>query len=440
MVKLREQISEDAFGHYIISMTHEASHVLEVLAIAKLAGMVKKDTEKGWVSSIKVSPLFETIDDLSRISHILENLLNNELYSQILKNSENRQEIMLGYSDSCKDGGILSSSWSLYKAQKEITEISNKYSIECRMFHGRGGTVGRGGGPTHNAIVAQPAGTVNGMIKITEQGEVLSHKYASYETAVYELEMAIGGLMKASQHLVLDNLKTDNVIEKNMELMSKKGEEHYRELTDNTQGLIDYFYEATPVQELGQLNIGSRPSHRNTSDRSKDSIRAIPWVFGWSLSRHTLPAWYGLGSAIEKVLSDDKKNLVLLQNMYKKWPYFNVLLDNIRMALAKADLNIAKDYSELVEDQKSAKIIISKIEDEYARTKELLLKITDTNELLSSASHVSLSIHRRMPYLDPLNYIQVRLLKECRKNNNDDLFDPLLRTIHAIAKGMKNTG
>ena len=440
MVKLREQISEDAFGHYIISMTHEASHVLEVLAIAKLSGMVKKDTEKGWVSSIKVSPLFETIDDLSRISHILENLLNNKLYSQILKNSENRQEIMLGYSDSCKDGGILSSSWSLYKAQKEIAEISNKYSIECRMFHGRGGTVGRGGGPTHNAIVAQPAGTVNGMIKITEQGEVLSHKYASYETAVYELEMAIGGLMKASQHLVLDNLKTDNVIEKNMELMSQKGEEHYRELTDNTQGLIDYFYEATPVQELGQLNIGSRPSHRNTSDRSKDSIRAIPWVFGWSLSRHTLPAWYGLGSAIEKVLSDDEKNLALLQNMYKKWPYFNVLLDNIKMALAKADLNIARDYSELAEDQKSAKIIISKIEDEYALTKELLLKITNTDELLSSTSHVSLSIHRRMPYLDPLNYIQVRLLKECRKNNNDDLFDPLLRTIHAIAKGMKNTG
>ena len=440
MVKLREQISEDAFGHYIISMTHEASHVLEVLAIAKLSGMVKKDTEKGWVSSIKVSPLFETIDDLSRISHILENLLNNKLYSQILKNSENRQEIMLGYSDSCKDGGILSSSWSLYKAQKEIAEISNKYSIECRMFHGRGGTVGRGGGPTHNAIVAQPAGTVNGMIKITEQGEVLSHKYASYETAVYELEMAIGGLMKASQHLVLDNLKTDNVIEKNMELMSQKGEEHYRELTDNTQGLIDYFYEATPVQELGQLNIGSRPSHRNTSDRSKDSIRAIPWVFGWSLSRHTLPAWYGLGSAIEKVLCDDEKNLALLQNMYKKWPYFNVLLDNIRMALAKADLNIAREYSELAEDQKSAKIIIAKIEDEYARTKELLLKITNTDELLSSTSYVSLSIHRRMPYLDPLNYIQVRLLKECRKNNNDDLFDPLLRTIHAIAKGMKNTG
>lgn len=440
MTKLRERISHEAFGHYIISMTHEASHILEVLAIAKLSGMVKKDSEKGWVSSIKVSPLFETIDDLSRISHILEKLLNNELYSQILKNSENRQEIMLGYSDSCKDGGILSSSWSLYKAQKEIIEISNKYSIECRMFHGRGGTVGRGGGPTHNAIVAQPSGTVNGMIKITEQGEVLSYKYASYETAIYELEMAIGGLMKASQHLVSDNLTTDNVIEKNMELMSQKGEDHYRELTDNTQGLIDYFYEATPVQELGQLNIGSRPSHRNTADRSKQSIRAIPWVFGWSLSRHTLPAWYGLGSALEKVLADDEKNLTLLKNMYKKWPYFNVLLDNIRMALAKADLNIAKEYSELAEDQKSAKIIIAKIEDEYERTKKLLLKVTDTDELLSSSSHVSLSIHRRMPYLDPLNYIQVRLLKECRINNNDDLFDPLLRTIHAIAKGMKNTG
>ncbi len=440
MVKLRKQISEEAFGHYIISMTHEASHVLEVLALAKLSGMVKKDNDKGWISAVKVSPLFETIDDLSRISHILEGLLDNSLYAEVLKNSNNRQEIMLGYSDSCKDGGILSSSWSLYKAQKEITEIANKYSIECRMFHGRGGTVGRGGGPTHNAIVAQPAGTVNGMIKITEQGEVLSYKYASYETAVYELETAIGGLMKASQHLVTENLKTDNVIEKNMELMSQRGEEHYRELTDKTPGLIDYFYEATPVQELGQLNIGSRPSHRNTADRSKQSIRAIPWVFGWSLSRHTLPAWYGLGSALQKILDSNEKNLNLLQNMYKKWPYFKVLLANVRMALAKADLNIARDYSELAKDQKSAKFIIGKIEDEFNLTKKLLLKITETDDLLLSGSSVSLSIHRRMPYLDPLNYIQVKLLKECRKNNNDDLFDPLLRTIHAIAKGMKNTG
>ena len=440
MVKLRKQISEEAFGHYIISMTHEASHVLEVLALAKLSGMIKKDKDKGWISTIKVSPLFETIDDLSRINDILESLLDNQLYAEILKNSNNRQEIMLGYSDSCKDGGILSSSWSLYKAQKEITEIANKYSIECRMFHGRGGTVGRGGGPTHNAIVAQPASTVNGMIKITEQGEVLSYKYASNETAVYELETAIGGLMKASQHLVTDNIKTDNVIEKNMELMSQKGEEHYRELTDKTPGLIDYFYEATPVQELGQLNIGSRPSHRNTTDRSKQSIRAIPWVFGWSLSRHTLPAWYGLGSALQKILDSDEKNLNLLRNMYKKWPYFKVLLANIRMALAKADLNIARDYSELVKDQTSAKIIIGKIENEYNLTKKLLLKITETDNLLLAGSSVSLSIHRRMPYLDPLNYIQVKLLKECRKNNNDDLFDPLLRTIHAISKGMKNTG
>ena len=440
MVKLRKQISEEAFGHYIISMTHEASHVLEVLVLAKLSGMIKKDKDKGWISTIKVSPLFETIDDLSRINDILESLLDNQLYAEILKNSNNRQEIMLGYSDSCKDGGILSSSWSLYKAQKEITEIANKYSIECRMFHGRGGTVGRGGGPTHNAIVAQPASTVNGMIKITEQGEVLSYKYASNETAVYELETAIGGLMKASQHLVTDNIKTDNVIEKNMELMSQKGEEHYRELTDKTPGLIDYFYEATPVQELGQLNIGSRPSHRNTTDRSKQSIRAIPWVFGWSLSRHTLPAWYGLGSALQKILDSDEKNLNLLRNMYKKWPYFKVLLANIRMALAKADLNIARDYSELVKDQTSAKIIIGKIENEYNLTKKLLLKITETDNLLLAGSSVSLSIHRRMPYLDPLNYIQVKLLKECRKNNNDDLFDPLLRTIHAISKGMKNTG
>ena len=441
MIKLRNEVSPEAFGHYIISMTHEASHVLEVLSLAKLTGMVAKDEKKGWISSIKISPLFETIDDLSRINSILEELLNNNLYLEIIRNANNLQEVMLGYSDSCKDGGILSSSWSLYRAQQEIIKISKKYSIECRMFHGRGGTVGRGGGPTHNAILAQPSSTVNGMIKITEQGEVLSHKYAFFETAIYELEMAIGGLMKASQHLVTSNEALNIPFENTMDQISMDGERKYRNLTDNTPGLIDYFYEGTPVQELGQMNIGSRPSHRNTSDRSKYSIRAIPWVFGWSLSRHTLPAWYGLGTAIKNIMDEGEDGVNKLKDMYEKWPYFKVLLDNVHMAISKADIDIAKDYSLLVNNQVLAKKIIDDISNEYNLTKNILSKITEIN-ILPSDSIVSLSVQRRKPYLDPLNYIQVMLLKEHRTNDEqiDEIFDPLLRTIHAIALGMKNTG
>ena len=255
-----------------------------------------------------------------------------------------------------KMGGILASSYGLYEAQQEIIEISKKYNVECKIFHGRGGTVGRGGGPTHNSILAQPAKTVNGKIKITEQGEVLSYKYAQYETACYELEMAIGGLIKASQHLVVDQKSDTKEYEKIMKDMTVKGEDSYRGLTDRTPGLTDYFYEATPVQELGELNIGSRPSHRAKGQRSRYSIRAIPWVFGWSLSGHTLPAWYGLGSALDKIYKEN--GIEVLQTMYRDWPFFHMMIDNIGQAIAKADLSIAKDYSTLANDQKTAEQII----------------------------------------------------------------------------------
>ena len=441
MILLREQISPEAFGHYIISMTHDASHVLEVMLIAKMVGLVGEKDNGELFCNILITPLFETIDDLARIKNILQSLFSNSLYIKFLQcHEDNLQEVMLGYSDSCKDGGILASSYGLYKAQNEIIEISNKYGIECKLFHGRGGTVGRGGGPTHNAILAQPPKTVNGKIKITEQGEVLSYKYAQYETACYELEMAIGGLIKASQHIVVEQESELMSFEKVMEVMTLKGEDKYRELTDRTPGLLDYFYEATPVQELGELNIGSRPSHRSKGERSKYSIRAIPWVFGWSLSRHTLPAWYGLGAAMEKIYANN--GIEILQKMYKDWPFFHMLIDNIGMAIAKADLAIAKDYACLANDQKSAAKIIKKIEEEYKLTENLMLQIIDTKRLLTDNKKLALSLYRRKPYMDPLNYIQVMLLRKHRASSSHDesIFNPLLRTIHAIAAGLRNTG
>ena len=443
MTRLRNEISVNAFGNYVISMTHHASHVFEVLALAKLCGLVNNVNGK-LESSIQVTPLFETIDDLTRIEEILEDLFSNNTYNSLIGHYKDTklQEVMLGYSDSCKDGGILSSSWSLYKAQLQVLDISKKYKIECRLFHGRGGTVGRGGGPTHNAILAQPNGTVRGMIKITEQGEVLSYKYGLPQSASYELELALSGLMKASKHLVVDEEIPINNFEGMMSNMSLMGEKKYRDLTDDKPGIMDYFYEATPVQELAELNIGSRPSHRKQTNRSKYSIRAIPWVFGWSLSRHTLPAWYGLGTALNKIVTENPSNMDNLKSMYTEWPFFSVLLDNIQMALSKSDIGIAKDYAQLVQNKEAAKDIIVDIETEYDATVSTLLEIVGSDELLAENTKLSLSLKRRQPYLDPLNYIQVMLLKKHRQISGEDTvnFDPLLRTIHAIAIGMKNTG
>ena len=441
MILLRDQVSQEAFGHYIISMTHDASHVLEVMLIAKMVGLIGEKENGEVFCNILITPLFETVDDLARINIILESLFSNEVYIKFLQcHEDNLQEVMLGYSDSCKDGGILASSYGLYEAQQQIIEISNKYKIECKIFHGRGGTVGRGGGPTHNSILAQPAKTVNGKIKITEQGEVLSYKYAQYETACYELEMAIGGLIKASQHIVVEQASDTSSYEKIMKDMSEKGEIKYRDLTDKTPGLIDYFYEATPVQELGELNIGSRPSHRSNGERSRYSIRAIPWVFGWSLSRNTLPAWYGLGSALNKIY--EKHGIEILQEMYKEWPFFHMMIDNIGQAIAKADLAISKDYATLANDQETAGKIFKKIEEEYKLTESLMLQIIDTHRLLADNKKLALSLYRRKPYMDPLNYIQVMLLRKHRNSDSRDeaVFNPLLRTIHAIAAGLRNTG
>jgi len=444
MVQMRKEISSRAFGTYVISMTHAASHVMEVMFLARLAGLVSCSGEN-WRCDIEISPLFETIEDLAHIEPVMELLLSNSVYRRLLQTSGNIQEVMLGYSDSCKDGGILASGWSLYQAQRRITNIANKHGIECRLFHGRGGTIGRGGGPTHEAILSQPAGTVFGQIKFTEQGEVLSSKYSNNETAVYELTMGSTGLLKASQYIVKPAPTDQKEFLKVINQLVEKGEDAYRDLTDNTPALLDYFYEATPVYEIGLMNIGSRPSHRKQGDRSKGSVRAIGWVFGWAQSRHTMPAWYGIGTALQEWVQGNEGRLATLRQMYRQWPFFRALLSNTQMALFKADMRIAKQYSQLCLEQDTCDTVYERINEEYLRTIDTVLEVTDSDHLLDENPSLALSLARRNPYLDSLNSIQVTLLQRYRDEalpdeERDIWLDPLLRSINAIAAGMRNTG
>ncbi|MDH5181984.1 MAG: phosphoenolpyruvate carboxylase, partial [Gammaproteobacteria bacterium] len=339
MARMRQEVSVECFGNYVISMTHEASHVMEVMFLGWLAGLAgKKDGQ--WFCELRISPLFETVNDLEHIEPVMTRLLDNATYAKLLHASGNTQEVMLGYSDSCKDGGILASGWNLYKAQQQITTLTKARQIKCRLFHGRGGTIGRGGGPTRESILSQPTGTVHGEIKFTEQGEVLSYKYGNTATAVYELTMGITGLLKASRNIITPPEPDREEFMQIMSELTQLGEKSYRTLTDSTPGFLDYFYEATPVSEIALMNIGSRPSHRKKTDRSKTSVRAIGWVFGWAQSRHTLPAWYGIGTALQEWAKDDPNKLTKLREMYQNWPYFRALLSNSQMALFKAEMSI----------------------------------------------------------------------------------------------------
>ena len=308
MARMKREIGSDCFGKYVISMTHNASHVMEVMLLAAQSGLVGR-VGGHWHCHIGVSPLFETIDDLNRIEEVLTRLFDTPTYRELLRVSGDSQEIMLGYSDSCKDGGILASSWGLSRAQRQIIAIAEQHGLKCRLFHGRGGTVGRGGGPTHEAILAQPPDTVRGQIKFTEQGEVLFYRYNNMETAVYELTMGVTGLLKSSVSLV-QPVQSDRSEDLSvMDELAQIGERGYRELTERTPGFLDYFYEATPTSEMGGLNIGSRPSHRKKGDRSKNSVRAIGWVFSWAQSRQTFPAWYGIGLSLSTWCADKPEQI-----------------------------------------------------------------------------------------------------------------------------------
>jgi phosphoenolpyruvate carboxylase len=444
MAGMRDEVGGRAFGSYVISMTHTASHVMEVLYLARFAGLAGFDG-KQWQCEIRIAPLFETIDDLAHIDQVLTALLDNPTYAALLEASGNLQEVMLGYSDSCKDGGILASAWNLYKAQQKIIALTDSHGVECRLFHGRGGTVGRGGGPTHESIIAQPAGTVHGQIKFTEQGEVLSYKYSNSETAIYELTMGATGLLKASRCVIQPPAPERKDYLGIMDELAEEGERAYRELTDRTPGFLDYFYEATPVSEIGLLNIGSRPTHRAKQDRSKGSIRAIPWVFGWAQSRHTLPAWYGVGSALEKWRANDPARLAKLQGMYEHWRFFHSMLSNFQMSLSKADMGIAERYSRLCADTELRGRVFTMIRSEYERTALQVLNVAHARGLLEENPVLALSLSRRNPYLDPINYIQVTLVERYRSEKLPEgetsvWLDPLLRSINAVSSGMRNTG
>jgi phosphoenolpyruvate carboxylase len=444
MARMRREIGQDCFGKYVISMTHNASHVMEVMLLAAQSGLVGR-LGGHWHCHIGVSPLFETIDDLNRIEEVLTRLFDTPVYRELLRVSGDSQEIMLGYSDSCKDGGILASSWGLSRAQRQIITIAEQHGLKCRLFHGRGGTVGRGGGPTHEAILAQPPDTVRGQIKFTEQGEVLFYRYNNMETAIYELTMGVTGLLKASVSLVqpMQRDRPENLAV--MDELARIGELGYRELTERTPGFLDYFYEATPTSEIGGLNIGSRPSHRKKGDRSKDSVRAIGWVFSWAQSRQTFPAWYGIGLSLSTWCADKPERLEKLREMYRDWPFFRNLLSNAQMALSKADMNIAREYAGLCVEPETGKRVHGLITSEYQRCVDLILKITETDRLLAENPELADSLHRRDAYLGPLNYLQVFLLRKVREidpNNpvENPWMKPLLRTINAIAAGMRNTG
>lgn len=448
-----DKIGRRAVGNCVISMSHAPSHVLEVMLLGKIEGLIGTDDLEELYCHVRPSPLFETIEDLEQTGEVLNKLLANPVYKKLLKASGNMQEVMLGYSDSCKDGGILASAWNLYQAQIKIMRTAERRRVRYRIFHGRGGTIGRGGGPTHKAVLAQPPGTVNGQLKLTQQGEVLSNKYSNSEIAVSDLIMSVSGLLGASRHLTgrVDGDRPNHL--KLAGELTRLGEEYYRDLVDHTEGLLDYFYEATPVVEIGEMNIGSRPSHRQMADRSKHSIRAIPWVFGWSLSRHTIPAWYGLGYALETYHAGDPDKLEELCRLYRDWPFFSTLIDNTQIALAKANLSVAEEYSKLCSSPQTAASVYQKIASEYRRTEKYILLISRFGALLENQPEMMLSLQRRDPYLDPLNYIQIMLLKKYRgkkqepgelhdgdPRENNEYLAPLLRSINALATGMRNTG
>ncbi|KAA0928957.1 phosphoenolpyruvate carboxylase [Psychrobacter sp. ANT_H56B] len=441
---LRKLVGQDTFGSYVISMTNNASQLLEVLLLMRFAGLCRVDDEGRLSADLPVAPLFETIEDLKNIDQILPAVLDNPLYRGLLQHSDNTQEIMLGYSDSSKDGGIITSAWQLYSAQQTINRIAEEYGIKTRLFHGRGGSVSRGGGSTHKAIAAQPAGTLHGQIKVTEQGEVLYAKYANTDTAVFELTMGITGTLKAcSSRFVVQPPELPHY-EALFARLADAGEQRYRKLTDHTEGFYQFYSQATPVAEISLLNIGSRPAHRNKGLPSKTTLRAIPWVFGWSLARFTLPAWYGVGSALHSVIDDE----ALMKEMIDCWPFFNVFISNIEMAFTKSDMSIAHAYSQLCDDEILREQIMTAVTDEHELTYSGLNSLLNQESLLEHQQNLAASLEWRNAYLDPTNYIQIELLKRARQkdatsdtNNGDlDVEDPLIRSINALAAGLRNTG
>ena len=425
-----------ALPNYIISMTKGVSDMLEVALMVQQSGLLSKDG-----LHLNIIPLFETIDDLQGSSKIMDELFSIPFYRELLQSRGNTQEVMLGYSDSNKDGGYLTANWELYKAEIELVQVFEKHGIELRLFHGRGGSVGRGGGPSYEAIRAQPPGSVNGQIRITEQGEVISSKYSNPEIGRRNLETLIAATMEAT---LLHHHGDDSTMpeyHRIMEVLSADAIVAYRKLVFETPGFTDYFFAATPIREIAELNIGSRPSARKATNRIED-LRAIPWVFSWSNSRVILPGWYGFGSAIEKFLAHyGEPGLKQLQSMYENWAFFRGLLSNMDMVLSKTDMGIASRYAQLVPDVKVREQIFGMIEAEWVLTTKHLMAITQSTTLLADNPTMARSLTTRLPYIDPLNHLQVMLLERTRAGEIDEKLRRALHiTINGIAAGLRNSG
>ncbi|MEF2967375.1 phosphoenolpyruvate carboxylase [Paenibacillus sp. M1] len=444
--KAQKEFGTKCITSYLISMTEAASDILEVMVFAKEVGLLYKEADGTVVCTLQSVPLFETVDDLHEAPGIMRRLFNMPIYRQSVAAMNDLQEIMLGYSDSNKDGGVVTANWELRVALKQITAVAKESGVKLKFFHGRGGALGRGGMPLNRSILVQPPETIGGGIKITEQGEVISSRYALKGIAYRSLETATSALIQSAKQAKLqesssaEEEKWDEIVAGISEISLNK----YQDLVFREPDFMKFFRESTPLVEVGELNIGSRPSKRKNSDRFED-LRAIPWVFAWTQSRYLFPAWYAAGTGLNAYYQNNEENLRVLQDMYKNSTFFKSLIDTLQFAIIKADLVIAKEYAKMCQDSEAKDRIFGQIEREFHLTKDMISKITGNSEILDDSPAVQESIRLRDPYVDPLSYLQVQLLTElraAREQGHDDseLLREVLLTINGIAAGLRNTG
>ncbi|HEX2867326.1 MAG TPA: phosphoenolpyruvate carboxylase [Ignavibacteriales bacterium] len=440
----KETIAEESCNDYIISNCSKVSDILSVLLLAKEAGLVQSGTEGLTRSLFDILPLFETIEDLQNSESIMRELFQNEAYKNHLKLRHMVQKIMIGYSDSNKDGGIVTSKIELYKAQRNLTRLCSETGVELILFHGRGGSISRGGGPLNQSILAQPKGTIKGKIKITEQGEMISSKYLIPSIAERSLELISSAVILATQNSITGS-KKDRFEEYSgvMDELSKEAMRHYRELITHP-AFYEYFRTVTPIDIIEQIEIGSRPPSRKKG-RDIRLLRAIPWVFSWTQNRQTITGYYGFGHSVDKVIREGSVTIKDLQKMYRSWEFFKVMIDNIEMVLLKTDMIIGREYLSLYEDEDSKWEIYRMIDDEFKLSRKLLLEITGEENLLDSNKSLQRSILLRNPYIDPISFIQVKFMKDYRSGKNTpaeklQLLSLLRSTVNGIAAGVRNTG
>ncbi len=441
-VELMEKMDREAFGHIILSMTQSVTDILGVYLLAKYAGLFVT-TESGEYSRIPIVPLFETIDDLQRGPEMMKELLAFPLIKRSVENLTGVQEVMVGYSDSNKDGGYFTANWELTKAQDSLTKVGQECGIPISFFHGRGGSVSRGGAPTGRAIAAQPAGSIHGQMRITEQGEVVSSKFANEGTAQYQMELLAASVFEHTlKSLDEEELKPNAAFNTALEALSGYAFDHYRKLAE-TEGLVDYYSAASPVDELAKMNIGSRPARRFGA-KSLSDLRAIPWVFAWTQNRHLVPSWYGVGTALETFTNErGAEGEALIRSLFKESRLFRLIVDEVEKTLSLVDMEVAEKYAALVEDETLRNTVFSMVKDEYARTVKQVLNITGEEKLCKRFRKFSRKLSRRNSVLQQAGLEQVMLVKKFRSSAKEDNFEelvPLLLSINCISAGLGWTG